>query len=199
MGGHSQSSAIPNSKSRSPRDKVAAVSKSRCFHSCFPMACLLFLALTGCSETRRAGDDDESVSAAAARIDPPQTSGQQAADQTPAVITNEPAREIVQSQTITNSPLIVDDKADSPATNATPDSATESKSASPNAGSIDKAETSSTAPAVSPSPDAPPQPSKNDLPPDRSRDWPQFRGADGQGHGSASGLPLRWNEKKNIA
>ncbi|HEY3967214.1 MAG TPA: PQQ-binding-like beta-propeller repeat protein [Planctomycetaceae bacterium] len=163
------------------------------------MACLLFLALTGCSETRRAGDDDESVSAAAARIDPPQTSGQQAADQTPAVITNEPAREIVQSQTITNSPLIVDDKADSPATNATPDSATESKSASPNAGSIDKAETSSTAPAVSPSPDAPPQPSKNDLPPDRSRDWPQFRGADGQGHGSASGLPLRWNEKKNIA
>jgi outer membrane protein assembly factor BamB len=33
---------------------------------------------------------------------------------------------------------------------------------------------------------------------DQYRDWPQFRGADGQGHGSASGLPVRWNEKKNI-
>jgi outer membrane protein assembly factor BamB len=33
----------------------------------------------------------------------------------------------------------------------------------------------------------------------RPDDWPQFRGADGQGHGAAGGLPLRWNEKKNIA
>src|SRR5262249_47876408 len=29
-------------------------------------------------------------------------------------------------------------------------------------------------------------------------DWPQFRGPDGQGHSSARGLPLRWNEKENV-
>ncbi len=31
-----------------------------------------------------------------------------------------------------------------------------------------------------------------------SQDWPQFRGSGGQGHGPAGGLPLRWNERKNI-
>ncbi len=29
-------------------------------------------------------------------------------------------------------------------------------------------------------------------------DWPQFRGPDGQGHSSAKGLPLRWDEKTNV-
>ncbi|MBI3864846.1 MAG: PQQ-binding-like beta-propeller repeat protein [Planctomycetia bacterium] len=42
---------------------------------------------------------------------------------------------------------------------------------------------------------APSQP----TPPDQTSDWPQFRGADGQGHAVATGLPLRWNDKKNIA
>lgn len=32
-----------------------------------------------------------------------------------------------------------------------------------------------------------------------SHDWAQFRGPLGLGHSSASGLPLRWNEGKNIA
>jgi outer membrane protein assembly factor BamB len=30
-------------------------------------------------------------------------------------------------------------------------------------------------------------------------DWPQFRGADGQGHSSETGLPLEWSESSNIA
>jgi outer membrane protein assembly factor BamB len=30
-------------------------------------------------------------------------------------------------------------------------------------------------------------------------DWPQFRGPDGQGHASQSGLPTEWSETKNIA
>jgi len=30
-------------------------------------------------------------------------------------------------------------------------------------------------------------------------DWPQFRGPDGQGHSSATGLPLTWSESDNIA
>lgn len=34
---------------------------------------------------------------------------------------------------------------------------------------------------------------------DRSRDWPQFRGVEGQGHGAGGRLPLRWNEKLNVA
>ena len=34
---------------------------------------------------------------------------------------------------------------------------------------------------------------------DTSRDWTQFRGPDGQGHSAATGIPLRWNEKKNVA
>ena len=29
-------------------------------------------------------------------------------------------------------------------------------------------------------------------------DWPQFRGPDGQGHSQAEGIPLNWNEGKNI-
>jgi len=29
-------------------------------------------------------------------------------------------------------------------------------------------------------------------------DWPQFRGPDGQGHAAGRGLPLHWNEKKNV-
>jgi len=29
--------------------------------------------------------------------------------------------------------------------------------------------------------------------------WPQFRGPDGQGHSAEHGLPLEWNETKNIA
>ena len=31
-----------------------------------------------------------------------------------------------------------------------------------------------------------------------SADWPQFRGPDGQGHSDAKGLPLHWNEAKNV-
>ena len=31
-----------------------------------------------------------------------------------------------------------------------------------------------------------------------SDDWPQFRGPDGQGHGTAAGLPLDWSETKNV-
>jgi len=30
-------------------------------------------------------------------------------------------------------------------------------------------------------------------------DWPQFRGPDGQGHSSARGLPLTWDETQNVA
>ena len=30
-------------------------------------------------------------------------------------------------------------------------------------------------------------------------EWPQFRGPDGQGHSPASGLPVSWNEKDNVA
>jgi outer membrane protein assembly factor BamB len=32
-----------------------------------------------------------------------------------------------------------------------------------------------------------------------SADWPQFRGPDGQGHATDSGLPLRWSESENVA
>ena len=32
----------------------------------------------------------------------------------------------------------------------------------------------------------------------RAEDWPQFRGPDGQGHSSETGLPLRWSETENI-
>src|SRR3954467_7743147 len=32
-----------------------------------------------------------------------------------------------------------------------------------------------------------------------AQDWPAFRGPDGQGHSSEHGLPLEWNEGKNIA
>jgi outer membrane protein assembly factor BamB len=32
-----------------------------------------------------------------------------------------------------------------------------------------------------------------------AQDWPQFRGPDGQGHSSERGLPVEWNESKNIA
>lgn len=31
-----------------------------------------------------------------------------------------------------------------------------------------------------------------------SDDWPQFRGPDGQGHGTAAGLPLEWSETENV-
>ena len=30
-------------------------------------------------------------------------------------------------------------------------------------------------------------------------DWPQWRGPDGQGHSSATGLPLTWSEAENVA
>lgn len=33
----------------------------------------------------------------------------------------------------------------------------------------------------------------------RAGDWPQFRGPSGQGHSSDVGLPLEWNESRNIA
>ena len=33
----------------------------------------------------------------------------------------------------------------------------------------------------------------------RATDWPQFRGPDGQGHSTATGVPLEWSETKNIA
>ena len=33
----------------------------------------------------------------------------------------------------------------------------------------------------------------------RAGDWPQFRGPSGQGHSSDVGLPLEWNEARNIA
>jgi outer membrane protein assembly factor BamB len=33
---------------------------------------------------------------------------------------------------------------------------------------------------------------------DAADHWPQFRGPDGQGHASASGLPTEWSEQKNI-
>src|SRR5689334_6572525 len=29
-------------------------------------------------------------------------------------------------------------------------------------------------------------------------DWPQFRGPDGQGHATATGLPTTWSESENI-
>lgn len=32
-----------------------------------------------------------------------------------------------------------------------------------------------------------------------TEDWPQFRGPGGQGHSAESGLPLEWNETRNIA
>jgi outer membrane protein assembly factor BamB len=32
-----------------------------------------------------------------------------------------------------------------------------------------------------------------------AQDWPQFRGAGGQGHSSETGLPVEWSETKNIA
>lgn len=32
----------------------------------------------------------------------------------------------------------------------------------------------------------------------RGSDWPQFRGPDGQGHSTATGLPVSWNESENI-
>jgi outer membrane protein assembly factor BamB len=31
-----------------------------------------------------------------------------------------------------------------------------------------------------------------------SADWPQFRGPDGQGHSNAKGVPLHWDETKNV-
>lgn len=31
-----------------------------------------------------------------------------------------------------------------------------------------------------------------------SADWPQFRGPDGQGHSKQDGIPLEWNEEKNV-
>ncbi len=31
-----------------------------------------------------------------------------------------------------------------------------------------------------------------------AEDWPQFRGPDGQGHASATALPIRWSETENI-
>src|SRR5436190_6664115 len=30
-------------------------------------------------------------------------------------------------------------------------------------------------------------------------DWPQFRGPDGQGHSLDRGVPLEWNENRNVA
>ena len=36
------------------------------------------------------------------------------------------------------------------------------------------------------------------LPAPAQPDWPQFRGPDGQGHSSATGLPLQWSETTNI-
>lgn len=35
--------------------------------------------------------------------------------------------------------------------------------------------------------------------PPPSKEWPQFRGPDGQGHSSEQGLPLEWSESRNIA
>jgi outer membrane protein assembly factor BamB len=32
-----------------------------------------------------------------------------------------------------------------------------------------------------------------------AKDWPQFRGPDGQGHSDEDGLPLQWSETQNIA
>jgi len=32
-----------------------------------------------------------------------------------------------------------------------------------------------------------------------ARDWPQFRGPDGQGHAEATGLPLKWSESDNVS
>jgi outer membrane protein assembly factor BamB len=32
----------------------------------------------------------------------------------------------------------------------------------------------------------------------RAEDWPQFRGPTGQGHSTESGLPLEWNESRNV-
>jgi hypothetical protein len=33
----------------------------------------------------------------------------------------------------------------------------------------------------------------------RAADWPQWRGVDGQGHSSATDLPITWSEEKNVA
>ncbi len=33
----------------------------------------------------------------------------------------------------------------------------------------------------------------------RATDWPQFRGPDGQGHATATGVPVEWSETENIA
>src|SRR5690349_16971263 len=33
----------------------------------------------------------------------------------------------------------------------------------------------------------------------RLDEWPQFRGPDGDGHSTQTGLPLTWSEKKNVA
>ncbi|MFT4549595.1 MAG: outer membrane protein assembly factor BamB [Verrucomicrobiales bacterium] len=32
----------------------------------------------------------------------------------------------------------------------------------------------------------------------RGKDWPQFRGPDGQGHSAAVGVPIKWSEKDNV-
>lgn len=37
------------------------------------------------------------------------------------------------------------------------------------------------------------------LSPAMAGDWPQFRGPGGQGHSTATGLPVRWSEDENIA
>jgi outer membrane protein assembly factor BamB len=37
------------------------------------------------------------------------------------------------------------------------------------------------------------------MPAPQGQDWPQFRGPTGQGHSTETGLPLEWNETRNVA
>ena len=37
------------------------------------------------------------------------------------------------------------------------------------------------------------------MPAQQAQDWPQFRGPTGQGHSTETGLPLEWNETRNVA
>lgn len=158
---------------------------------------LLFLA--GCGETRRPSEEGDSDPATALKTDLPPTTDLQAANTTPLPIAAEPGRESVVSPAIVDARPAGDNQTDSLADTSTSSPRMESERHQSSAVPVDKPEVPSATANVDASSKGTLKAVTNAAPSDRAGEWPQFRGIEGQGHSHTGGLPLRWNERKNIA
>jgi outer membrane protein assembly factor BamB len=145
----------------------------------------LVLTLAGCGESKRPGDEADAVSATAHSADRSQSVEQLTATARGVQVTKVPTHE-------EEAQRANDRQSESQSDRTTTEPTKELES-----------DQSTGVPADDPEPTKAPaddgaQKSMHTAAPDRSGDWPQFRGVDGQGHGAAGGLPIRWNDKKNI-